>query len=161
MLGGMLWGAVAPLVWCGCMCSVPAWSLVCCSRMYDEEGTVIIYFLGPDSLQWFHPCFYLLWLCACQRLLYIFFRIIVQLIWDWNGGWEIFLDVLLGLINYAVGSGLVACMTLWMSWLFSNWLSFLMAPMCKIFLTRHLDSVLCILSRLLGHLRVVVLGFEY
>ena len=51
MLGDMLWGAVAPLVYCGCISVAPECSLVCCYGLDDEEGIAIIHFLGPDSLQ--------------------------------------------------------------------------------------------------------------
>ena len=51
MLGDMLWGAVAPLVYCGCISVAPEFLLVCCSGMDDEEGIDIIHFLGSDSLQ--------------------------------------------------------------------------------------------------------------
>ena len=51
MLGDMLWGAVVPLVYCGCISVAPECSLVCCSGLDDEEGIAIINFLGPDSLQ--------------------------------------------------------------------------------------------------------------
>ena len=51
MLGDMLWGAVAPLVYCGFISVVPECSLVCCSGLDDEEGISIIHFFGPDSLQ--------------------------------------------------------------------------------------------------------------
>ena len=51
MLGDMLWGAVAPLVYCGCISVAPEFSLVCCSELDDEEGIAIINLLGPDSLQ--------------------------------------------------------------------------------------------------------------
>ena len=43
MLGDMLWGAVAPLVYCGCISVVPECLLVCCSGMDDEEGIAIIH----------------------------------------------------------------------------------------------------------------------
>ena len=51
MLGDMLWGAVASLVYCGCTSVDPECSLVCCSGMDDEEGITIIHLFGPDSLQ--------------------------------------------------------------------------------------------------------------
>ena len=38
MLGDMLWGAVEPLVYCGCISVAPECSLVCCYRLNDEEG---------------------------------------------------------------------------------------------------------------------------
>ena len=38
MLGDMLWGAVAPLVYCGFISGAPECSLVCCSVLDDEEG---------------------------------------------------------------------------------------------------------------------------
>ena len=47
----MLWGALAPLVYSGCISVAPDFSLVCCSGMYDEEGITIIHWLGHDSLQ--------------------------------------------------------------------------------------------------------------
>ena len=50
MLGDMLWGAVAPLVYCGCISVAPEYSLVFCSGLDDEEGIAIIHLLGPDSL---------------------------------------------------------------------------------------------------------------
>ena len=37
MLGDMLWGAVAPLVYCGCLSVAPECSLVYCSGIDDEE----------------------------------------------------------------------------------------------------------------------------
>ena len=40
-------------------------------------------------------------------------------------------------------------------------IGFLMAPLCGLFLSWHLGSFLCILSPLLGHLYVVVVGIEY
>ena len=51
ILGDMIWGAVAPLVYCGCISVAPEYSLVCSSGLDDEEGIAIIHFLGPDSLQ--------------------------------------------------------------------------------------------------------------
>ena len=51
MLGDMLWGAVVPLVYWGCMSVAPEWSLVCCIGLNDEEGIAIIHLLVPDSLQ--------------------------------------------------------------------------------------------------------------
>ena len=51
MLGDMLWGAVAPLVYCGSISVAPEYSLVCCSGMDDEEGIDIIHLFDPDSLQ--------------------------------------------------------------------------------------------------------------
>ena len=68
------------------------------------------------------------------------------------------MHVLLGLINYSVGSGIVVWMPLWMVWLVSHWLGFLVAPFCVILLSGYPDSVLCILSWILGHLCVVVVG---
>ena len=51
MLGDMLWGAAAPLVYYGCILVDPECSLVCCSGMDNAEGIAIINFLGPDRLQ--------------------------------------------------------------------------------------------------------------
>ena len=51
MLGDMFWGAVVPLVYCGCIIVAPECLLVCCSGLDDEEGIAIIHLLGPDSLQ--------------------------------------------------------------------------------------------------------------
>ena len=51
MLGDMLWGAVVPLVYCGCMSVAPECSLVCCFGLNDEEGIAIIHLFGPNSLQ--------------------------------------------------------------------------------------------------------------
>ena len=68
------------------------------------------------------------------------------------------MHVLLGLINYSVGSGIDTWMTLWMSWGTSCRLGFLMAPLCGLLLSGHLDIVLCILSQILGQLRVFVVG---
>ena len=51
MLGDMLWGAVVPSVYCGCMSVAPECSLVCCFRLNYEEGIAIIHLLGLDSLQ--------------------------------------------------------------------------------------------------------------
>ena len=51
MLGDMLWGAVAPLLYCGCISVAPECSPVCCSGMDDEEGIAIIHFLDHDILQ--------------------------------------------------------------------------------------------------------------
>ena len=51
MLGNMLWGAVEPLVYCGCIIVAPEYWLVCCSGMDDEEVIAIIHLLDPDSLQ--------------------------------------------------------------------------------------------------------------
>ena len=51
MLGDMLWGAVAPLVYCGFISVDPECSLVCCYGLDDEEVIAIIHLLGPDSLQ--------------------------------------------------------------------------------------------------------------
>ena len=145
------------------------WLHKCGSRMFtffgsgmdDEEGIAIITLLGPDSLQWWYPCFYLLWIFACKRWIYIHRHIIVQLRWDWSGGWEIFLHALLGLIIVLVGSGLGVWMPLWMGWGVSYWLGFLMDPLCGILLSGNLGSVLCILSWILGHLCVVVVGIKY
>ena len=51
MLGDMLWGAVAPLVYCDCISVDPEYSLVYCSGMDDEEGIAIIHLLDPNILQ--------------------------------------------------------------------------------------------------------------
>ena len=51
MLGDIFWGAVAPLVYCGCMSLDPECFLVCCYSLDDEEVISIIYLLGTDSLQ--------------------------------------------------------------------------------------------------------------
>ena len=51
MLGDMIWGTVAPLVYCGCIGVDPECLLVCCSGLDDEERIAIINLLGPDSLQ--------------------------------------------------------------------------------------------------------------
>ena len=40
-------------------------------------------------------------------------------------------------------------------------IEFLVAPLCCIILSDNLGSVLCILSRLVDHLYVVVVGIEY
>ena len=44
MLGDMLWVAVAPLVYCGCISMAPECLLVSCSGLDDEEGIAIIHF---------------------------------------------------------------------------------------------------------------------
>ena len=67
MLGNMLWGAMEPLLYCGCISVAPECLLVCFFGLDDEEGIPIIHLLGPDILQWWYPCFYSLQLCACQR----------------------------------------------------------------------------------------------
>ena len=51
MLGDMLWGVVAPLVYCGFISVATEFSLVCCSGMDDEEGIDIINFLVTGILQ--------------------------------------------------------------------------------------------------------------
>ena len=51
MLGNMLWGAAAPLAYCGCISVAPELLLVCFSGMDDEEGIYIIHFLDPNSYQ--------------------------------------------------------------------------------------------------------------
>ena len=51
MLGDMLWGAVAPLVYCGCISVTTEFLLVCYYGMDDEMGIAIIHLLGTDSLQ--------------------------------------------------------------------------------------------------------------
>ena len=51
MLGHMLWGAVSPLFYCGCISVAPEYLLVFCYGMDDEEGIAIIHFLDPGSLQ--------------------------------------------------------------------------------------------------------------
>ena len=51
MLGDMLWGAVVPLRYCGCISVAPECLLVCCSGLDDEEGITVINLFGPDSLQ--------------------------------------------------------------------------------------------------------------
>ena len=51
MLGDMLWGAVVPLVYCGCISMDPNVLLVFCSGMDDEEGIKMINLLGTNSLQ--------------------------------------------------------------------------------------------------------------
>ena len=51
MLGDMLWGAVDPLVYYGCISIAPDCLLVCCSGLDDEEEISIIHLLVPDSLQ--------------------------------------------------------------------------------------------------------------
>ena len=50
MLVDMLWGAVSPLVYCGCISVASEYYLVCCSGMDYEEGIAIIHLLEPDSL---------------------------------------------------------------------------------------------------------------
>ena len=97
----------------------------------------------------------------CQRWLCIHCNKIVQLRLDCSGGWEIFLNVLLGLINSEFGSGIGAWMPLWMSWGVSPWLGFLMDPLCVILFSGHPDSFLCILSQILGHLCMVVVGIKW
>ena len=47
----MLWGAVAPLVYCGCISVAPEFSLVCCYGLDDEEVIAIIHLVDPDILQ--------------------------------------------------------------------------------------------------------------
>ena len=144
-----------------CLFYVPEYWIVCCSGMYDEEESAIIHLLVLDSLQLFYICFYLLLLCACKSWLCIHRHIIVQLRWDWSGGWGGFMHGLLGLITYAVGSRLGAWIILWLSWGASSWLGFLMAPLCGILFSGNPYIVLCILSQLLDHLCVVVVGIEY
>ena len=51
MLGDILWGAVVPLVYCGCISVASECSLVCCYGLDNEEGIATIHLLGPDSLQ--------------------------------------------------------------------------------------------------------------
>ena len=51
MLGDILWGAVAPLVYCGYISVAPDCSLVCCSGMDSEEVIAIIHFLSLNILQ--------------------------------------------------------------------------------------------------------------
>ena len=51
MLGDMLWGAVAPLVYCGCISVATEYLLACCYGKDDKEGITIIHLLGPNSLQ--------------------------------------------------------------------------------------------------------------
>ena len=51
MLDDILWVAVVPLVYCGCISVAPEYSLVCCSGLDDEEGISIIHLLGPNILQ--------------------------------------------------------------------------------------------------------------
>ena len=58
--------------------------------------------------------------------------------------------------NFSAESGLGVWILLWISWRVSYLLGFLMAPLCGILLLGHIGSFLCILSRLLGHLCVVV-----
>ena len=41
MLGDMLWGAVEPLVYCGCISVASECLFICCSGMDNEEGTAI------------------------------------------------------------------------------------------------------------------------
>ena len=60
MLDDMLWGAVAPFFYCGCISGTPEFLLVCCSGMDNEKGIYIIHLLVPGSLQVLYPCFYLL-----------------------------------------------------------------------------------------------------
>ena len=45
MLSDMLWGYIAPLVYCGCISVAPEFSLVCCSGLNDEEES-------PQSICW-------------------------------------------------------------------------------------------------------------
>ena len=47
MLGNMLWGAVVPLLYCGCISVAPECSLVCCSGLNYEEGITIFHLLVP------------------------------------------------------------------------------------------------------------------
>ena len=49
MLGNMLWGAVAPLVYCDCISVAPEYLLVCCSGMDYEEVITIIHCWIPIS----------------------------------------------------------------------------------------------------------------
>ena len=51
MLGNMLWGAVAPLVYCDCISVAPEYLLVCCSGMDYEEVITIIHLLDTDIFQ--------------------------------------------------------------------------------------------------------------
>ena len=51
MFGNMLWGAMAPLVYRGCIGVAPELFRVCCSGMDDEQGITIIHLLVPDRLQ--------------------------------------------------------------------------------------------------------------
>ena len=51
ILVDMLWVAVAPLVYYGGISVAPEFSLVCCSRLDDEEGITIIHLLVTYSLQ--------------------------------------------------------------------------------------------------------------
>ena len=51
MLGDMLWVAVAPLVYCGCISVALECLIACCYGLDDEKVIAIIHFLGPDSLQ--------------------------------------------------------------------------------------------------------------
>ena len=118
-------------------------------------------FVGSQYPSMIYLCFYLLRLCACQRLLYIHRYIIFQFRWDWSEGWEGFMHVFLGLINSAVVSGIGVWMPLWTSWVLSCWLGFLVAPFWGLLFSGHPDSVLCIMSWLLGHLRVFFLGIKY
>ena len=66
----------------------------------------------------------------------------------------------LGLIIYEVGYGIGVWIPLWMSWVVSHLLGFLMAPMCGLLFSGHPYSVLYILSQILGHLRVVAVSIE-
>ena len=50
-LSKVTWGAMAPLVYCGCISVDPECLRVCCSGLDDEEGIAIIHLLGPDTLQ--------------------------------------------------------------------------------------------------------------
>ena len=61
-------------------------------------------------------------------------------------------------MNYAVGYGIGVCMPLCMSWVVSHLLGVLMAPLCGIFLSGYQDSFLFMMSQILGHLCVVVVG---
>ena len=51
ILGDILWGAMAPLVYCGFISVDPECLIVCCSGMDDEEGINIIHLLIPNNIQ--------------------------------------------------------------------------------------------------------------
>ena len=118
-------------------------------------------FIGSQYPSMIFSFFFLLWICVSQKLLYIHCHKIVQFRLYWSVGWGRFLHVLSGLINCELEFGLGDWIPLWINWLVSHWLDFLMAPWCWLWLPGQPDSVVFKLSQIFNHLHLVLVFIKY